>query len=156
MKKFYSLLVVVFFISTGFVDMMSDCLSDGMTYYSLSDALKEPLKVKKLDISMQKLTSISADIAKLENLECLDLSFNKMGTLPLEIGTLKHLKYLNLAGTRYMANLPDVVFKLDSLQILDIQDHPEWKAEKFNEVKSKLPNVRVIVSDESSGPIELK
>lgn len=135
-------------MSTGFVDMMSDCLSDGMTYYELSNALKEPEKVKKLDISMQKLKSVSADIAQLTSLECLDLSFNTFSTLPNEMKELKNLKYLNLAGTRYLADLPEVVYHLDSLEILDIQDHPEWKQEVFDAIIKKLPNVKVIVKSE--------
>jgi hypothetical protein len=149
MKKLYILsLAIVFTITTGFVDMMSDCVSDSETFYSLADALKKPLEVKKLDISMAKLTTISADISKLTNLECLDLSFNKFSTLPTELSQLKNLKYLNLAGTRYMAKVPDVVFDITSLEILDIQDHPEWKKTVFDDAVSKLPKVKVIVKEQ--------
>tara|TARA_B110000211_G_C14041357_1_gene536920 strand:- start:158 stop:607 length:450 start_codon:yes stop_codon:yes gene_type:complete len=149
MKKLYFLsLAIVFTITTGFVDMMSDCVSDGETFYSLADALKKPLEVKKLDISMAKLTTISADISKLTNLECLDLSFNKFSTLPKELSSLKKLKYLNLAGTRYMPKVPDVVFEITSLEILDIQDHPEWKKTIFDDAVKKLSKVRVITIEE--------
>lgn len=148
-------LAVVFTITTGFVDFMSDCTSEGSTFYSLADALKAPADVKKLDISMSKLKVISPDIGKLVNLECLDLSFNTFGTLPAELGQLKNLKYLNLAGTRYMRNLPEVVYSLPALQILDIQDHPEWKQEKFEAVKAKLPKVRIITAEETDTPVSL-
>lgn len=156
MKKVLVLLVSVFFISSGFVDMMNDCTSDGMTYYSIEDALKEPDKVKVLDISMGKLKAVPAGVEKLVNLECLDLSFNNISTLPESFKELKNLKYLNLAGTRFMADVPAVVYEIPSLKILDIQDHPEWKKEKFNAAVAKLPNVRVITTNESSGPVELK
>ena len=145
MKKLYVLsLAVVFILTTGFVDMMSDCVSDGETFYSLAEALKKPLEVKKLDISMSKLKVVSPDISKLTNLECLDLSFNTMSTLPNELSSLKKLKYLNLAGTRYMAKVPEVVFNIPSLEILDIQDHPEWKKSVFDDVVKRLSKIRVI------------
>lgn len=156
MKKIMLLgLAVVFTVTTGFVDFMSDCTSDGSTYYSLADALKAPADVKKLDISMSKLKTISADIGKLTNLECLDLSFNTFGTLPAEIGQLKNLKYLNLTGTRYLAKVPDVVYSLPALEILDVQDHPEWKEDKFATIRAKLPKVRVIVTSDAGAPVNL-
>lgn len=149
MKKILVLsLAVVFTITTGFVDMMSDCVSNGETFYSLSDALKDPTSVKKLDISMSKLKTISSDIGKLTNLECLDLSFNTFSTLPTELSNLKNLKYLNIAGTRYMAKVPEVVFQIPSLEILDIQDHPEWKKSIFDDAVSRLSKIRVIVKEE--------
>lgn len=156
MKKIlFAGLLSVFVLTTGFVDMMSDCTSDGTTYYSIEDGLANPADVKKLDISMSKLSTISADIAKFENLECLDLSFNKFTTLPSEIASLKNLKYLNLAGTRFMAKVPDVVYEISSLEILDIQDHPEWKKETFDDAVAKLPKVKVITSADNTGEVKL-
>lgn len=148
-------LAVVFTVTTGFVDFMSDCTSDGSTYYSLADALKAPADVKKLDISMSKLKTISADIGKLTNLECLDLSFNTFSALPAEFSNLKNLKYLNLTGTRFLAKVPDVVLLLPALQILDVQDHPEWKKEKFDAIRAKLPNVKIIVTSDAGAPVNL-
>ena len=58
--------------------------------------------------------------------------------------TLK-LRYLNIAGTRFMPKVPDVVFKIKSLEILDIQDHPEWNKAVFDDVVAKLPKVKVIL-----------
>lgn len=145
MKKLTVLiLLALFIINTGFVDMISDCVSEGETFYSLSEALKNPEEVKKLDISMNKLKIIPGDIGKLTNLECLDLSFNTFSTLPKELVLLKKLKYLNIAGTRYMPKVPDVVFKIKSLEILDIQDHPEWNKAIFDAAVAKLPKVKVI------------
>lgn len=145
MRNLYFISSAVFFISSGFVTTFNDCASSGVTYYKLSEALKEADKVNKLDISMQKLTAISSDISKLKNLQCLDLSFNKFSTLPSEMKDLKRLKYLNLAGTRHLATVPEVVYQLDSLQVLDIQDHPEWSQEVFDLIVKKIPNVKVIV-----------
>ncbi|MBL4577665.1 MAG: leucine-rich repeat domain-containing protein [Flavobacteriales bacterium] len=121
-----------------------DHCDDAETYYSLEDALKEPEKVVKLDIAMNKLTSIDPNIAKLVNLECLDLSFNKFSTLPAEIAELKKLRVLDLTGTRFLAKVPDIVSKIANLEELSIKDHPEWKGTQFDDAKKMLPNVKVI------------
>ena len=53
-------------------------------------------EAKKLDIALNKLTAISPEIGKLENLVCLDLAFNRISTLPEEFKNLKNLKYLKI------------------------------------------------------------
>ncbi len=142
MKKL-TFITTLLFIST--CSWAQDQCAGEMTYYELSNAIKTPEKVIKLDIAMQKLTSISPDIAQLKNLRCLDLSFNKIGTLPDEFKELENLEYLNLSGTRYMAKLPAVLKELPNLKVLDISDHPEWKPETFEEAKKMLPNVKIIM-----------
>lgn len=114
------------------------------TYYSLEEALKEPLKVQRLDLSMQKLTVIPEDLMKLENLVCLDLAFNRISTLPASFATLTKLENLNLMGTRYMAKLPAVVGKLPSLKVLELGDHPEWSAATYAEAAKVAPNVTIL------------
>ena len=129
----------------GFATISTDLCEDAETYYGLDEALKEPEKVIKLDIAMQKLTLLSPDISKLVNLECLDLSFNRISDLPAEFAELKKLRYLNLAGTRYLPRLPKILTELPNLEIVDLRDHPEWKAAQFEEAKKMLQNVKVIV-----------
>lgn len=136
-------------------DILSDCNSDGQTYYSIDEALADVAGAKKLDIAMNKLSSIDAKIGGLVNLECLDLSFNTFSTLPSELKNLQKLSYLNLSGTRYMAKVPDVVFELKALKVLDLSDHPEWKQDYKASVVKLLPNVKVILSSEDSGPVKL-
>jgi len=129
----------------GFATISADLCEDAETYYGLDEALKEPEKVIKLDIAMQKLTLLSPDISKLVNLECLDLSFNRISDLPAEFAELKKLRYLNLAGTRCLPGLPKILTQLPNLEIVDIRDHPEWNAAKFEEAIKMLQNVKVIV-----------
>jgi Leucine-rich repeat (LRR) protein len=124
------------------------CPSTAPTLYSMEEALAAPAKAEKLDISMLKLKAIPASIGQLENLVCLDLAFNLISTLPPEITKLKKLQYLNLAGTRYMAKVPvELLKQLPSLKVLNIADHPEWPAARFEEVKKALPNVKVITTE---------
>ncbi len=124
------------------------CPSTALTLYSMEEALAAPSKAEKLDISMQKLTIVPSTIGQLDNLVCLDLAFNRITTLPTEITKLKKLQYLNLAGTRYMAKVPlELLKQLPALKVLNIADHPEWPAARFEEIKKALPNVKVIVTE---------
>ena len=125
-----------------------DHCEDEETYYSMEDALKEPEKVVKLDIAMLKLTSIDPNISKLINLECLDLSFNRFSSLPAELAELQKLRVLNLTGTRFLAQVPEVVGKILSLEELDIRDHPEWQGTQFEDAKKLVPHARVLTITE--------
>ena len=137
-------LIGIYSVMISFVATTSDLCDDAKTYYKLDEALKEPEKVIKLDIAMQKLTRISSEISKLVNLECLDLSFNRISDLPGEFAELKKLRYLNLMGTRYLPGLPKILTELPNLEVVDIRDHPEWSAAKFEEAKKMLPDVKII------------
>ncbi len=122
----------------------SDVCTSAETVSSLSEALQQKETIQKLDLSMQKMTTLPLEVTQLKNLQCLDLSFNKFGTLPPEFANLKNLTYLNLAGTRYMAKVPAILKQLPNLKILDLRDHPEWNKNIFEEAKKMLPSVQVI------------
>ena len=121
-----------------------DTLCEYKTYYSLAEALKEPLNVQKLDLSMQKLTAFPEEILQLKNLVCLDISFNRIAILPPTFSSLTNLKVLNLMGTRYMSKLPKILTQMPNLLVVDLRDHPEWPAATFDEAIKILPNVTVI------------
>jgi hypothetical protein len=114
------------------------------TYYTMEDAIKDPLAVQKLDLSMQKLTVLPEEIMQFKNLVCLDLSFNRIGILPASFATLTNLKVLNLMGTRYMSKVPSVLSQMPNLLVVDLSEHPEWSAAKFEEAIKVLPHVTVI------------
>lgn len=128
----------------SYAQEFSDVCSSSETVYSLTEALQQKETIQKLDLSMQKLTSLPLDVTELKNLQCLDLSFNRFTTLPAELANLKQLSYLNLAGTRYLSKVPAVLKQLPSLKILDLRDHPEWNKTVFEEAKKMLPNVQII------------
>ena len=122
----------------------SRCESE-IAYYSIQEALAEVEDVIKLDIAMNKLTSIDPKIGELANLECLDLSFNKISNLPIEIANLKKLRVLDLKGTRYLTSLPKIIQELTNLQLVDLRDHPEWNKEQFEKAINMLPNTIVLI-----------
>lgn len=121
-----------------------DTLCAYKTYYSIEEALIDPLSVQKLDLSMQKLTVVPEEITQLKNLVCLDLSFNRIATLPASLTSLTNLKVLNLMGTRYMSKLPKILTQMPNLLVVDLRDHPEWPAATFDEAVKLLPNITVI------------
>lgn len=122
---------------------------------SMEEALKAPEAVKCLDLSMQKLKVVPADIVKLTNLECLDLSFNTFTTLPESMTALTKLKYINLDGTRYMPKLPAVLAKMPSLKRVDVKDHPEWSAAVKSAATALLPGVLVVHEEKVSNEVEI-
>lgn len=149
MKK----IVFIFLVTIGFAGLQaqtrlvsdsSDYCPGVIVYEDLYEALENPEQVVKLDISMQKLTKIPPEIAKLTNLECLDLSFNRFSDLPQELKQLKKLRYINLAGTRFLMKAPSVLREIPSLEIIDLRDHPEWSEKQYAEAEKMLSGKTVI------------
>jgi Leucine-rich repeat (LRR) protein len=142
---FIGMLFLSFFSNTlAMAQDFSTACSDAEVFYDFQEALAAKDKVKKLDLSMQKIKVLSPSIAQCKNLECLDLSFNTFSTLPAEFAQLKQLTYLNLTGTRYMGKLPTVLKELPNLKVIDLRDHPEWSKATFEEAKKLLPHVNII------------
>lgn len=150
MKKKLSVLFFSFIVFSGLQAQSllksdsSDYCPGVIVYEDLEEALENPQEVVKLDLSMQKLTKISSEIAKLTNLECLDLSFNRFSDLPRELSKLKKLRYINLAGTRFLTKAPAVLKELESLQTVDLRDHPEWSEKQYTDAEKMLSGKTVI------------
>lgn len=125
------------------LDFLDQC-SESTTFYSIEEALKDPQNVRKLDLSMQKLKVVPSEIVKFTNLECLDLSFNHISDMPAELAQLKNLKVIYLTGTRFMAKCPENLKLYPALVYLDIRDHQEWPAVRYQEAITMLPKVKVI------------
>lgn len=142
------LLTLFTLVLTAFTNCPPDYCPGVEAYTSMEQALKEPEKVVKLDLSMLKLTAVPPEIGKLTNLECLDLSFNKFATLPPELVNCKKLKYIDLAGTHYMAKLPSFLTQLPNLQVINLTDHTYWQPKQFEDAKKLLPNVKIITQNE--------
>jgi Leucine-rich repeat (LRR) protein len=117
-------------------------LSQEPEYTDLTEALKNPEKVYKLNlrknklkeippevftltnlqelnISKNKLTKIPKDISKLTKLEVLDVSANEIDTLYPEIGLLINIKKLIL-NQNVIAHLPSTISNLTKMYFLDM------------------------------------
>lgn len=86
-------------------------------YDNLQEALQNPDKVYRLDLSRKKLKTFPMEILKFKNLQELDLSKNKLDSLPEQIGTLTNLQVLNVAGNKLLY-LPDSIGELKNLKKL--------------------------------------
>ena len=149
------LLISAISISLAFLPGNSDHCDCPYSLSDLPEALKTPETVKCLDLSMQKLKVLPADVMKFKNLECLDLSFNIFSTLPDSLVKLTKLKYLNLDGTRYMAKMPAVLAKMPSLKRVDIKDHPEWSAATKDAATKLLTGVNVVHEEKEETEVEI-
>ena len=88
-------------------------------YSSFDEALKTPQDVYRLDISSQRLESITQEIVKLTNLIYFNLSGNDISELPSEIGQLKNLEDLILHNNR-LSGLPSTIEQLGNLKSLNL------------------------------------
>jgi Leucine-rich repeat (LRR) protein len=75
-----------------------------------------------LDVGGNQLTSLPAEIGRLEKLQTLSLYNNKLTSLPAEIGQLVNLQRFNLLGNQ-LTTLPAEFGHLVSLQLLTIGDN---------------------------------
>jgi hypothetical protein len=82
---------------------------------------KEPfiLRLERLQLDINKLTSLPAEICLLRNLTHLYLSHNKLSTLPAEIGQLKKLTKLLLTDNQ-ITSLPEQFCQLENLRDLNL------------------------------------
>lgn len=86
-------------------------------FYNLNEALQNPDKVYRLNLSKNKLKMFPMEILKFKNLQELDLSKNKLDSLPEQIGLLAHLQILNISGNK-LIYLPDSIGELKNLKKL--------------------------------------
>jgi Leucine-rich repeat (LRR) protein len=97
----------------------SAALANDTTYTILADALKDPEKVHKLDLSKHKLDSFPLDVIKFINLQSLNLSKNRIDEIPFEIAQLKNLQELNMSRNKITMVSADIG-KLKNLKRLDL------------------------------------
>lgn len=150
--------------SAGAQMLDSLALSQEPEYTSLTEALKNPEKVYKLNLrknklkeippdifkltnlqelnlSKNKLTKIPKDISKLTKLEVLDVSSNEIDTLYPEIGLLVNIKKLIL-NQNIIAHLPGTIGNLMKMNFLDMWGN---EIQVFPKEISKLSNILKVV-----------
>ncbi len=79
-------------------------------------------KLKSLNLSENKLTSLPKTIGQLHKLEELSLDLNKLTSLPKTIGQLTSLKWLSLRSNK-LTSLPKTIGQLKNLIKLDLSNN---------------------------------
>src|SRR3989338_4788375 len=79
-------------------------------------------RLTKLDISRNHLTSLPAEIGRLQALQRLNVSKNHLTSLPAEIGGLQALQELNVRSNR-LPSLPAEIGRLQALQGLSVSSN---------------------------------
>ena len=95
-------------------------LANAVEYTSLTEALRQPERVYKLNLRAQGLTTVSRAILHLKNLQGLDLGYNPISYLLDEITQLPNLQSLNLSCCG-LTELPETLMNLLPLQELDLR-----------------------------------
>jgi Leucine-rich repeat (LRR) protein len=116
------------------------------TYRSLSEALRQPTLVKRLDLSGQALERFPAEVLLFPNLEELRLGRDGISELPPGIGQLKRLRLLDLSGNP-IVTLPLEFTQLIALEELYLNDDPSLDLEGDLKLLSQLPRLRILHLD---------
>lgn len=91
-------------------------------FTSISEALKDPDKVIKLELRKKRLKEFPKEIFQLKNLQYLDLSKNSIREIPAEIAELKSLQILILSKNE-LETLPKEIGELKMLQYLNVNQN---------------------------------
>jgi len=110
-------------------------------FTSLEDALKDPSKVYKLNLSHSGLAEFPMEILQFPNLQSLNLSSNGIEKIPSEIAKLPKLQKLNLS-TNGLKKLPAEIASLKQLKVLDVSQN-QFLASELTRVKTALPQVAI-------------
>ncbi|ADM12255.1 uncharacterized protein Eint_091260 [Encephalitozoon intestinalis ATCC 50506] len=97
----------------------------------MMEALKRNKKIRKLDLSDNKLKELPSDFGCLEWIEEVDASNNRIRRLPRSMKNMKNLKVLNLSNNR-LRFFPWYLLKLrkegiGSLRMLDLRCNPFYR-----------------------------
>lgn len=115
-------------------------------YTSIEEALKEPEKVVRLNLSNQSFTEFPKGLSKFKNLEYLSLRNDHLINLSPEIGNLKKLKVLDLGGNDFSV-LPKGFVKLQNLEELYLDNDKNLDIRQDIEILSKLPKLKILHLD---------
>lgn len=142
-----NILIGVFFISslnTTTGQTTADSSVKTKEYKSLEEALRNPTKVYRLNLSNQNLKVLSDSIwGMFENLEYLSLKNDHLKEIPAGIGNLRNLKTLDLSGNDFKV-LPASFSRLKNLNEIYLNDEKEMDFNQSLVVIQGLPNLKTV------------
>lgn len=121
-----------------------DSSNVNMEFTNLEDALKNPEKVYRLNLSNQKIKFPADSVwSKFSNLEYLSLKNDHLKEIPVGIGNLKNLKTLDLSGNDFKV-LPNSFSNLTNLRELYLNDEKKMDVNQSLIVLKDLPRLSIL------------
>lgn len=117
-----SLLILILYVIAGGTlqaQTRGDFYQDVPVWTDLTEAMKTPKAIRRLDLSKTKLREIPADVFELYNLEELVLAKNQLKAIPPDIKRLKNLRVLDLSRNK-LESLPPEIGQLKNLEKLEL------------------------------------
>lgn len=141
-------IVLFIFLNIAFLNVVLsqskiDSLLIKKEYSSIEEALKNPEKVYRLNLSNQNVELPKESWSKFINLEFLSFKNDHLKEIPKEIGLLKNLKVLDLSGNDFKT-LPKSLSNLSNLEELFLNDEKNFKLYENIEIISLLPHLRIL------------
>lgn len=170
-RRFYFICFFIFAVCAAFAAQAQNKLLNEKdldkqpVYIALEDAMRNPMKVYKLNLSRMKLKAIPKEIYAFVNLQQLDLSYNEITEVQREIGTLKNLQKLDLThnkitelpatislfrnleeflvGSNQLKTIPFGVAQLKKLLLLEVEEN-KIPAKEVAKLQKAMPNCDII------------
>ena len=93
---------------------------------------------------MSCFETLPKGIGHLKNLKKLNISWNYLTDLSAELEKLTHLKILNLENNRF-SSIPKVLYKMIGLEKLNIRTrHFSYNSTELEKLQKSLPNCDII------------
>ncbi len=112
-------------------------------YNSIEEALKNPEKVYRLNLSNQKVQVPKEAWSRFVNLEFLSFKNDHLEEIPQEISLLKKLKVLDLSGNDF-TTLPKSFSELYNLEELFLNDEKKFNLNANIDIISFLPRLKIL------------
>ncbi len=148
MKKkllIFNLLTFIFCIQVLKINAQNiDSSKIEKNYTNLEDALKNPEKVYRLDLSNQFINKTQYEsFSKFKNLVFLSLKNDHLKEIPNTIYSLTNLRILDLSGNDFRFLSKDIK-KLKKLEEIYLNDEPYADVNQELSVLGKLPKLRIL------------
>ena len=144
--KIYTLIGLLFVVSLHelYAQVSSDSIVVNKEYKNLEDALRNPNRVYRLNLSNQSLNPYSDSIwSKFTNLEYLSLKNNHLKEIPAGIGELKNLKILDLSNNDFRV-LPTSFSRLENLKEIYLNDEKAMDINQSLGTIKDLPKLKIL------------
>jgi Leucine-rich repeat (LRR) protein len=148
MKQFSSkFLLILFLLNAVLIHAQAiDSVQYKKVYTDFNQALKEPLKVYRLNLSNMSIDSFPIDLSKFKNLEYLCLNSDQIEFIPREIEYLQKLRSLQLVGNDFKT-LPPEFSELKNLEEIYFNVNKKMDFTQSVKILSTMPKLTILHLD---------